>query len=80
MIISYNFKYKMSNFFQTSIKKEKLNRSKNNDNKTIFQKGTDKGLNNDSNNKKKNTKKFMISPVKESANYNISYDKTLTLS
>jgi hypothetical protein len=79
MIISYNFKYKMSNFFQTSIKKEKLNRSKNNDNKTIFQKGTDKGLNNDSNNKKKNTKKFMISPVKESANYNISYDVDINL-
>ena len=66
----------MSNFFQTSIKKDKLNRSKNND-KTSLQKGLDKGITN-SNNKKKNTKKFMISPVKENANENV-YDIDINL-
>jgi hypothetical protein len=57
----------MSNFFQTSIKKEKLNRSKNNDNKISKEK--DKNAN-DISNKKKNTKKFLISPVKEVINVN----------
>ena len=51
----------MSNFFQNSLKKQKNclgenSRLKNNDNKT------DKSSSNDSS-KKKNTKKFMISPV-----------------
>ena len=61
----------MSNFFQTSIKKEKLNNLKNNDNKSSS-KGIDKNSV-DSNKKKntKNTKKFIISPVKEISKNNL---------
>lgn len=60
----------MSNFFQNSLKKQKNclgenTRSKNNDNKTNKLEKTDKSSSSDSS-KKKNTKKFMISPVKDS--------------
>ena len=53
----------MSKFFQTSIKKEKsINRVKANDKSN--DKNNDK-VKIDLNNKKKNTKKFIISPIKE---------------
>jgi hypothetical protein len=54
----------MSNFFLTSIKKDKLNRLKND--YKISNKPTDKNV--DTTSKKKNAKKFMISPVKDISN------------
>ena len=63
----------MSNFFQTSLKKEKLNRLEGNKRTKNNEHKNDRNGTNDTLNKKKNAKKFMISPVKESSKENDEY-------